>query len=263
MTLKVCCDETGTHAGAPITCVGGYVFDEEGEKEFTTEWVRFLQPFKRLGIEIFHANKCYGRKGEFAVLDDDVRKELLIALIALIRRTSKFGMVSGIRDEVFGMVIQRNKFQAFTGSKYTVCALRSFTLVEKWADENKFDGEIAYVFEAGNEHQGEANTMMGNIKKTPQMRKAFRYQRHEFIKKPLLPPLQAADMFVWFIQRWFSENKRDEFLTELLREGGITHWYQEISDLSLNMLALMNMNYGVKSGRKYETQRGRIKRYQF
>jgi hypothetical protein len=257
----VCCDETGTHHGAPITCVGGYVFDEDGEKEFTAEWVRFLQPFKQQGIEIFHANKCYGLNGEFEALDDDAKRELFTALIALTRRTAKFGMVSAIRDQVFGKVIQRNKFQAFTGSKYTVCALRSLTLIEQWADENRFDGEIIYVFEAGNEHQGEANVMMETIKKTPQMRKAFRYQRHEFIEKSLLPPLQAADMFVWLIQRWFSDNKPDQFLTALLLEGGISHWYQEITDLSLNMLALMNMNYGVKSGRKYESQSGRIKTY--
>ena len=37
--------------------------------------------------------------------------------------------------------------------------------------------------------------------------------------------------------------------------------YQEITDLSVSMLALMNMSHGVKSNRKYETQPGRIKKY--
>src|SRR5258708_21127773 len=123
--LKACCDETGTHDGAPITCMGGYVFDEDGEKEFTSEWVKVLQAFKNRGIEFFHANKCYLRKGEFSVIDEAEKGEVFTSLIALTRRTAKFGMVSGIRDEVFEEVMRRNKFQTFTGSKYTICALRS------------------------------------------------------------------------------------------------------------------------------------------
>jgi len=74
--------------------------------------------------------------------------------------------------------------------------------------------------------------------------------------------LQAADMFVWLFQKWFSESNQDPFLRDLLLpEGGISHLYQPISDLSLGMLALMNMHYGVKSKRKYETQTGKVIKY--
>ena len=219
--LKACCDETGTHVGAPITCMGGYVFDEDGEKSFTSEWVKVLQPLKARGIEFFHANKCYQRKGEFSELDVEEKNNLFAAIIALTRRTAKFGMVSGIKDTVFTEVMQRNKFQTFTGSKYTVCALRSLTLIEQWADENKFDGKILYLFESGNEYSGEANAMMEIISKNQEMRKAFRYENHDFIKKSLLPPLQAADMFVWLFQKWFAERKQNPFLRDLLQDGGV------------------------------------------
>jgi hypothetical protein len=51
-------------------------------------------------------------------------------------------------------------------------------------------------------------------------------------------------------------------MVDLLRvEGGISHLYQPITDLSLGMLALMNMHYGVKSNRKYESQLGKTKQY--
>lgn len=265
--FKACCDETGTHDAAPITCMGGHVFDEDGEKEFTSEWVKILQPFKNRGIEFFHANKCYPRKdgypwkSEYSVLSDAEKSGLFAALIALTRRTAKFGMVSGIKDEVFEEVMRRNKFQTFTGSKYTICARRSLTLIEQWADENKFDGKIIYLFEAGNEYQGEADAMMETIKKTPKMRNAFRYENHDFIKKSLLPTLQAADMFVWLFQKWFSEQNQDPFLSDLLRGNRVPHLYQEITDLSVSMLALMNMSHGVKSNRKYESQTGRVKKY--
>jgi hypothetical protein len=262
LTLKAFFDETGTHRGSPVTCMGGYVFDEHGEDQFSAEWHEVLQPFTQCGIEFFHANKCYGLKGEFRNLNDEQRSALFTKLIILIRRTAKFGIISAIRDEIFASVMQRNKFQTFTGSKYTVCALRSLTLLEQWADEHRFDGRIVYLFESGNEHQGEADAMMQAIRKTPKMREAFRYQRHDFVGKAAFPPLQAADMFVWLFQRWFCQKKQDRFLKELLRDGGISHLYQEVTDLSLNMLALVNMHYGVKSDRKYQTQRGRIKKYQ-
>jgi len=245
-----------------MTCVGGYVFDENGEKNFTSEWVEVMQPFKSRGIEFFHANKCYPRVGDFEAISEDEKNLLFNSLIALTRRTAKFGMVSGIKDSVFTEVMQRNKFQTFTGSKYTVCALRSLTLVQQWANENNFDGKIVYLFEDGNEHRGEADEMMKTIKKSPQLRKDFCYEDHGFLSKSLLPPLQAADMFVWLFQKWFSESNQDPFLRDLLLpEGGISHLYQPISDLSLGMLALMNMHYGVKSKRKYETQTGKVIKY--
>jgi len=259
--LKACCDETGTHAGAPITCMGGYVFDEDGEKDFTSEWVKVMQPFKSRGIDFFHASKCYPRKGEFSVLSDTERDALFTALITLTRRTGKFGMVSWIKDSVFNEVVQRNKFQTFTGSKYTVCALRSLGLVKQWADEHNFDGKIIYLFESGNEYQGEADTMMEIIRKTPQLRKDFRYDDHDFIKKRLLPPLQAADMFVWLFQKWSAERKQDPFLRDLLSDGGIPHFRQHITDISLWMLAFMNMQHGVRSKRKYESQTGKVRKY--
>lgn len=241
--------------------MGGYVFDEGGEQEFAKEWVRFLEPFSRRGIKAFHANKCHGLKGEFNVLGKEEKERLFTSLIALTKRTAKLGIVSAIRDEVFKTVIARNKFQAFTGSKYTICALRSLTFIEQWADENKFEGKIVYQFESGNEHQGEANAMMNAIKNSPQTRAAYYYQHHEFIEKRLLPSLQAADMLVWLFQRWFSRSHQDHFLKTLLEKGSIKHMYQEITDLSVSMLALQNMHYGIKSDRKYETQKGPTKTY--
>lgn len=164
--------------------MGGYVFDEAGEQEFTREWLRFLKPFSRRGIKVFHANKCHGLKGEFDVMDKEDKENLFTSLIALTRQTAKLGMVSGIRDEVFKTVIARNKFQTFTGSKYTVCALRSLTLIAQWANENKFNGKIVYQFESGNEHQGEANAMMNAIKKSPQMRVTYYYHTMSSLRNP-------------------------------------------------------------------------------
>jgi hypothetical protein len=262
--LKAFCDETCTHAGAPLTCVGGYIFDEKGERMFSKEWVEIFKPFKDRGIDCFHANKCYKRTGQFSALTDDSERDFLFnSLIALTLKTAKLGIVSGIEDKVFKAVMERNKFQTFTGSKYTVCTLRSLSLIEQWANENKFDGKVIYLFESGNEHQGEADEMMGIISKDKKLRADFRYENHDFIKKSLLPPLQAADMFVWLFQKWSAEGTPTAFLNSLLNDRRFPHIYQPISDLSLNMLALLNMTHGVKSKRKYESQTGKVKHYHF
>ena len=41
--LTAFCDETNTHAGAELTCVGGYIFDEDGQNRFTEKWAEVLK----------------------------------------------------------------------------------------------------------------------------------------------------------------------------------------------------------------------------
>ena len=50
MTLTAVFDETGTHCGTSFTCVGGYVFDQDGERGFTEKWAKVSEPLKRRGI---------------------------------------------------------------------------------------------------------------------------------------------------------------------------------------------------------------------
>jgi len=262
--LTAFCDETGTHGCAPLTCVGGYVFDEDGQKAFTEKWAEVMEPLRRRGIRYFHAAPCNAGDEPFSNLNFAERQALFGDLISLVRDTAKFGMAAGIEDHIFKEVMERNKVQEFTGSKYTACALRSLSSLQQWADEQGFDGKILYRFESGNEHQGEADCMMRCIADSPDLSKRFRYEGHSFEPKYSLLPLQAADLWVWLWQRAFSDENWSAYLRSLLRKPGhIPHYVHHMTDLSLNMLALVNMTYGVKSNREYERQNGKVRTYRF
>jgi hypothetical protein len=211
-------DETGTHGLAPITCVGGYVFDVDGQRAFVDQWSKILEPLEHKGVRYFHAADCNTGNGVFSNLNSAQRRAFFGDLISLVRSTAKFGTAAAIEDEVFKQVMLRSKLQTFTGTKYTACAIRSLTFLGQWADEQQFDGLICYKFESGNESQHEADRMMKRISEVPDLSQRFRYGGHEFKPKDSLMPLQAADLLVWLWQRAFADNKHSHYLRELLSD---------------------------------------------
>jgi hypothetical protein len=58
-----------------------------------------------------------------------------------------------------------------------------FLGVKFWASNNDFDGNVAYVFESGEQHQSEAKAFMDKVFKHPQMRRDFKYSSHKFENK--------------------------------------------------------------------------------
>src|SRR6266702_1923515 len=262
--LTAFCDETNTHAGAELTCVGGYIFDEDGQNRFTEKWADVLKPLRSRGIRYFHASACHAVEDEFKNLRFAERRALFGDLIALIRNTAKFGMAIGIHEKTFKQVIERNKFQAYTGTKYTACALKALDSLGRWANEENFHGKISYRFESGNEHQNEADFMMRQIEASPEMSEAFRYGGHAFEPKYSLLPLQAADLWVWLWQRICTQEQAvpDPYWENLRRKPGtVPHYVHHMGNVSFNLLAMMNMMYEVKSNRKYESQLGENKKY--
>jgi len=253
--LTAFCDESNTHKGAEFTCVGGYMFDEDGQKRFTEKWAKVLEPLKPKGIRYFHASACEARDDEFANLSYAEKLAFFGDLIALIRSTAKFGFVVGIEESTFATVIARNKFQEFTGTKYTACALRALESLGKWADEAKFDGKISYRFESGNQHQGEADFMMRQIEASQDLSEQFRYGGHSFEPKYSLLPLQAADLWVWLWQRMVTQEQvaPDQYWENLRRSPGkIPHYVHVMKTVSFNLLAMMNMFHGIRSNKEYE-----------
>jgi hypothetical protein len=260
--LSVFCDETGTHKGAPLTCVGGYAFDKNGQRLFAEQWAAVLEPLRDKGIGCFRASPCNTGNGPFANLTIPERHTLFEDLIRVVRCTARFGMVAGIEDQIFQEVMRRNKVQSHTGSKYTVCALRSLVLLGRWADENNCEDGIEYFFESGNESQGEADFMMKNIAASPELVTRFRYAGHWFHPKSSLPCLQAADLLLWLWQKAFAEKRFSSYFEYLRKKpNAIPHYVAHISDASLNIMAMVNMFYGVQSNRKYETQQGSVRTY--
>jgi len=102
--------------------------------------------------------------------------------------------------------------------------------------------------------------MMEQIAENPELSARFRYGGHGFDPKHTLLPLQAADLWAWLWQKNYGQKKFDAFTKSLFRSPGrIPHYVTEVTDVSLNVLALENMFYGVQSNRRYETQDGKVR----
>jgi hypothetical protein len=261
--LTAFCDETHVQDRAEFSFVGGYIFDAEGHRQFTEKWAAVLKPLQSRGVRFFHAAPCDAGQDAFKKLSFAERRVLFGDLISLIRSTAKCGIAVSLQDETFKKVIERNKFQEFTGAKYTVCSFRLLTAIATWANENKFEGKIAYRFESGNEHQSEADFMMRQIESNSELSEQFRYGGHSFEPKYALPPLQAADLWIWLCQKmWYRENNEpNPYWDNLRKQPGIPHLMHKIGALSFGTLAFMNMTHGIKSNREYEKQTGKVRRY--
>lgn len=58
---EVFIDESGTHAGSPVMCVGGYLFRKREAREFQREWGKRLA---REGLAYWHTNPAMQGHGE-------------------------------------------------------------------------------------------------------------------------------------------------------------------------------------------------------
>jgi hypothetical protein len=83
------------------------------------------------------------------------------------------------------------------GSAYTFCAHVVIGGVAHWIETQAYEGDVAYVFEAGHASQHEANRIMRKIFADPALRSLQGYVSHAFVDKAKSPPTQAADLFSW------------------------------------------------------------------
>jgi hypothetical protein len=264
-TFTTLCDETGVHDSASATAVGGYVFNEEGYQRFTKSWRETLLPFEDRGIEFFHAGDCYDRNGKFQLLNSGDRDGLFRSLIALIKTTAKLGVICSLEDQAFATAIRRNKLRAYSGSKYTACALRVLPTVGTCLRELNLDGDVRYLFESGYEYSKEANFMIEQDVRKPDRRKAASYESHAFEPKRAQPAFQAADLFLWLWQKYKREHVKHEYFIELLEPPTVRHIERPVTHLDVGVLAMENMTNRVRSNRnkspEYDLQTGKVRKY--
>lgn len=246
--LEAYCDETGTHGGAPLTAVGGYLFNQDGVKLFNDKWSEVLRPLTAKGIEYFHARDCCNpkRTTPFNRLTDEEANKFVLDLIALIRETVTAGFIVGIENSAFvdaksetiGMDMER-----VTGSKYTLCVSHCLHFIGQWVEQKAHpEDEIVYYFEAGCAHSTEAHTVMNRIEKNDVLRKQYRYAGHGFHPKRLHKPLQAADLLVWQWQRAFAlESAKYLYDTLWKQPGAKPHYVRHLPKESVFATQIVNV----------------------
>ena len=191
-------DESGTHDGSPFVCVTGYLFQKGNATALDTAWRWMLEGN---GLPFFRMSDCAHGTGPFKGWSKIDRTNLEIRAIDLVKTYAAYGFAASVVMEDFHLIRNLGLFD----TAYSFACLQMFLGVKFWASNNDFDGDVAYVFESGEQHQSEAKAFMDKVFKHPQMRRDFKYSSHKFENKADSSQLQCADLLAW---HWFTYNQR-------------------------------------------------------
>lgn len=157
----------------------------------------------------------------------------------------------GMEKAEYGRAIRNSPQLAdLSGTEYTACLVRCIENMASWMDENKMEGRVIYVFEAGCEHQKEANRFLLRISRSEDLKRRYRWYNYAFIEKGSdVPHLYPADLLAWEWQRWRANQlnpKMKETRPRLRRMlTARPHIKEYISETGLGIRALINTFYGV------------------
>jgi hypothetical protein len=181
-------DESGSHDGAKILCVAGYIYNKDDCKSLDWQWKEVLDQYN---LPFFHMVDCAHGNKPFDKLCKQDRIIVATRMIELIKKYMTYGFSVTIEEDKYNSWIKQ-EYPLF-GSAYTWCCWMSLVAVGSWVAQNNFDGNIAYFFEAGHRYQAEANRVMNETLDIG----AFRYASHTFARKVDVRPLQSADILAW------------------------------------------------------------------
>lgn len=195
-------DESGSHDGAPILCVAGYIFRKSEAIKLGHEWRKVLR-WKKLPY--FHMVECAHGNGPFANLTKDERIAVGIKLIEAIKRHAVQGIAITVDPVEYATFPGRLRTKpGLYDNAYAFCAQVIMTGVSVFLERNPRIGKMAYFFEAGHQSRPQADEIMRTMFAQPAIKQQFRYAGHAFVEKAQAPQLQAADLLAW---QWYTDRR--------------------------------------------------------
>lgn len=191
-------DESGSHNGSPVLCVAGYIIEKDACVQLDQEWKRVLDEYE---LPYFRMSSCAHGTKPFDVLSPEQRIAVEKEMIAIMRQHITYGIAVTVQPWSFEALIPKNQNW---DDPYTMCAHTCLLAVRNWANQNQYNGKIAYFFESGHRSQSSANSIMDHVFNDPGLRALYRYSSHTFADKKDVRPLQAADLIAW---QWFTDEK--------------------------------------------------------
>lgn len=193
--LKGYFDESGTHDGAVVMCVAGFLFEEKPYLAFDRAWRKRL---RKAGVPYFHMTDCVGGHGEFKKWKhkQEVRLKLVRDLVDIIAPRCVHGFAVSLSVASFKLQRERAKAPIFS-DPYPLCINVMLGAVRAWCDFSGTPGRVAYFFESGHKKQEAAHTLLNSIAADEHSKEALRYRAHAFGDKVDITGLQAADLLAW------------------------------------------------------------------
>lgn len=189
-------DESGTHAGAQVLSVAGYVATAERWEVFEKDWRQSMAIY---GIDYFHMTDFVAGEEQFKDWPKQKRESRLRKLIDIVNRHALAAIGAVIPLDLYGSLSKRD--QVVCDSAYRVAAMQCCMEVSRWAKKTYPDAEVAYVFEAGAKGAGKVSEFFLGAMNDPAARKLLRIFSFGFGSKRALVPLQASDILAWELYR--------------------------------------------------------------
>ena len=140
-----------------ILCVAGYIFTKLRCHKLARDWKEML---RRFGLPYFRMSSCAHGNGVFGGMSKEDRVLAQTLAMALVQRYASSGVA---------VTVERSAFDKYMGgddfikTPYEFCVWMCLVGVSNWADATSWSGNISYIFEAGHQHQSNANSMMHYI----------------------------------------------------------------------------------------------------
>jgi hypothetical protein len=253
MALRAFFDETGTHDGHPLTAVAGFLFDTAGLNKFEVDWRKRTVDLKGP----FHTTDCVRGRGAFEGWPEPQRLLLLHDLPEIIIRTRICAVISFIASDEYDQWCRENpRYVPCIGSPYTVCLMKCVETAGLVARQNRFEGDIDYIFESGCDKQQEASEFMVRLDQNPKLKAGLRIGSWGFAPKGREPALCSADFLCWEWQKNYVRAMQNPNITWswnsefkiLLSPNPTEIYHQRISKENLNSQAMTNAAHGIHGG---------------
>lgn len=195
-------DESGTHDGAHVLCVAGYIIEKNESIKLTKEWNKVLAKYN---LPYFRMVACAHGNDVFKNIDKEERVEIGKKLIKIIKRRTICGLAVSVNTSDLVGIIPKHKVVSSAYAFSIECILAG---VHKWIEANPQVQKMAYFFESGCSEQYNANMIIHALFSLQEAQQKHRYTAHTFLEKKEAAPLQAADLFSWQYYSDMREGKK-------------------------------------------------------
>ena len=186
-----------------LLCVAGYLFTKEKCAILEKKWSSVLA---REGLPFFRMVDCAHGEGVFKDFKLPRRIAIQTELMRLLVEHMEVGYAISFDMRFAHLCPSALSHGIKVVHPYSLCAWFCLVQGRSWAEKNGFDGDIAYFFEAGQQHEKQANHIMNTVFKKDNLRAFYRYAAHAFLPKESAVPLQCGDILAW---QWSKQIKNE------------------------------------------------------
>jgi hypothetical protein len=201
MILTAHCDESGTHAGSPVSVLAGFVGSTEDWISFDREWAKVL---KKHGVTHVRAKQLWHRQGPFKGWTQARAGRLWADLMYVLQENKHiFASKTVLLDEDYKLfyVSDGPARRERLDTRYALC-LRALLHFHPVFHRERFTrGSMNFVLEDGHRNAGDALRVVKELRDDPSLPWRDAIGTLTFAPKKQFGALQAADMLAYWAYR--------------------------------------------------------------